>query len=167
MADLRADILQELTRTRDVIRANMQSQKVNATGRTSASLRVVNGETNLRLIAGNSETHDLQTPYGNVQVWNTAPWASVEIGQKPSAYPKGFYYIIKQWSRDKGIQFNTESERSTFAYFAARKIVREGTERYHVPIDVYSTATAQAVMNIIDICGIWARDFIHNTDKNF
>ena len=61
----------------------------------------------------------------------------------------GFYGMIKQGTRDKGLQCGTESERGTFAYFVARKIAREGTQRHRLPVDVYSTP-AKAAKNAIE-----------------
>ena len=107
---------------------------MNASGRTVGSLAVVSGGAGVRLgLFGKSH----------------APLGTLEVGRAGGNVPVGFYEIIKQWTRDKGLQFGTESERGTFAYFVARKIAREGTQRHRLPIDVYSTP-AKAARNAIE-----------------
>lgn len=73
----------------------------------------------------------------------------LETGRKPGKVPKGFYQIIQQWVKDKGIQ--VENPKS-FAYLVARKIAREGTElhRQGGRADIYSPEiekTTQEIMN--------------------
>ena len=73
----------------------------------------------------------------------------LETGRKPGKVPKGFYLIILQWVKDKGIQ--VENPKS-FAYLVARKIAREGTElhRQGGRADIYSPEiekTTQEIMN--------------------
>ena len=124
MADIRKDIEAILERCKADIATNMETQGVNASGRTVGSLAVVSDGAGVRLgLFGNSH----------------APLGTLEVGRAGGKVPAGFYQIIKQWTRDKGLQFGTESERGTFAYFVARKIAREGTQRHRIPVDVYST----------------------------
>lgn len=140
---LEADIIRVLNETKDQIRANMQSRGVNASGRTSASIRVEPYEGGIRLVGGLDARHDIQDSpniYGN----ETAPIPTLEIGRVGGKVPKGFYYIIRQWSREKGLTFADEQERNTFAYFVARKIAREGTKRAQNNLDIYSTPTQLA-----------------------
>lgn len=73
----------------------------------------------------------------------------LESGRKPGKVPKGFYQIIQQWVKDKGIQVENPN---TFAYFVARKIAREGTELHREGgrADIYSPEiekTIQSIMN--------------------
>ena len=75
---------------------------------------------------------------------DTAPIPTLEFGRKSGKVPRGFYYIIKEWTREKGLNFASESERGTFAYFVARKIAREGTKRNMTNADVYSTPVMNA-----------------------
>lgn len=120
-----------LTQARDEIRANMQTQNINASGRTSAALQVRQNGSRLELVkvAGDN-----------------APFQTLQYGREGGKVPAGFYYIIKQWTRDKGLQFDTESQRGTFAYFTARKIAREGTKRHETPnTQVYSEPIKKAV----------------------
>ena len=129
MADIRNSILTILERCKSDIETNMETQNVNASGRTVGSLAVVSDDKGLRLGL-----------FGN----NHAPLGTLEVGRAGGRVPAGFYQIIKQWTRDKGLQFGTETERGTFAYFVSRKIAREGTQRHRLPVDVYSTPTKAA-----------------------
>lgn len=130
------EIIQALENARAEILENMSAKKINASGRTASSFRTEAYDGGFRLVAGGA---------------NTAPVPTLEIGRAGGKVPAGFYHIIKQWSRDKGIQFNTESERGTFAYFVAKKIAREGTQRNKTTEDVYSTPAKKAVGVINDI----------------
>ena len=132
--DIRQDIEAILERCKADIETNMETQDVNASGRTAGSLAVVSDNEGLRLGL-----------FGNAH----APLWTLEVGRAGGRVPAGFYEIIKQWTRDKGLQFATESERGTFAYFVARKIAREGTQRHRLPVDVYSTP-AKAARNEIE-----------------
>lgn len=134
MADIRQDIEAILERCKADIATNMETQGVNASGRTVGSLAVVSDGAGVRLGL-----------FGN----NHAPLGTLEVGRAGGNVPAGFYQIIKQWTRDKGLQFGTETERGTFAYFVARKIAREGTQRHRLPVDVYSTP-AKAARNEIE-----------------
>lgn len=127
--DIRNSILTILERCKSDIETNIETQNVNASGRTVGSLAVVSDDKGLRLgLFGNSH----------------APLGTLEVGRAGGRVPAGFYQIIKQWTRDKGLQFASESERGTFAYFVSRKIAREGTQRHRLPVDVYSTPTKAA-----------------------
>lgn len=116
------------------IQANMASHNINASGRTSKSLTVERYAGGVRLISKGEKV---------------APFETVQYGRKAGKVPKGFYYIIKQWSIDKGISFTKNSERSTFAYFLSRKIAREGTDRHTTPDEqVYTPPVTEAVKAI-------------------
>lgn len=151
MADtLEADIIRILTDTRDKIRGNMDAQGVNASGRTSASIRVEPYEGGVKLVGGTDSDHTIQDSpgiYGN----DTAPIPTLELGRKEGGVPRGFYYIIREWTREKGINFESETERNTFAYFVSRKIANEGSQRYREPSkrkDIYSTPVEEATAKI-------------------
>lgn len=120
-----------LTQARDEIRANMQAQNINASGRTSSALQVRQNGSRIELVkvAGAN-----------------APFQTLQYGRVGGKIPAGFYYIIKQWTRDKGLSFANETERGTFAYFVSRKIAREGTRRHETPnTKVYSEPIKKAV----------------------
>lgn len=144
---LESDIINVLEQTKQEIRANMEARRINASGRTSASLRVETYDKGVRLVGGTEGTHRV-TEYpawrGTADAPDTAPIPTLEFGRKGGDVPRAFYYIIKQWSRDKGLQFGSESERGTFAYFVARKIARDGTQRNKQHTDVYSTPVENA-----------------------
>lgn len=132
--DIRQNIAAILERCKADIETNMDTQDVNASGSTVGSLAVVSDNDGLRLGL-----------FGNAH----APLGTLEVGRAGGRVPAGFYQIIKQWTRDKGLSFTTESERGTFSYFVARKIAREGTQRHRLPLDVYSTP-AKAARNEIE-----------------
>ena len=164
MEDLEQQIIAILTQARDEMRANMQAQRINASGRTSASLRVEKYEGGVRLVGGTDGTHPVSdTPSGlGIEAADTAPIPTLEFGRAGGGsppVPRGFYYIIREWTREKGLNFASESERGTFAYFLARKIAREGTKRHQIPADVYSTP----VMNARERIEIIIKSSLRNT----
>ncbi len=149
---LESEILRVLTQTRDDIRANMDAKGVNASGRTSESIRVEAYEGGFRLVGGYAGTHpisDAPSVYGQ----DTAPIPTLETGRKEGGAPRGFYYIIREWTREKGLNFASETERSTFAYFVARKIAAEGTKRHTQPVDIYTTPVEKAKDELRQILG--------------
>lgn len=163
------NIVQVLTQCRDEIRANMASKGINASGRTSRAFKVVKNGNSILLILDHSEKVELPCkPRGIGSVFaGVAPLETIEIGRGGGNVPRGFYYIIKQWSRDKGIQFGSESERQRFAYFTARKITRDGTRRHTTPVDVYSTPVNKAVDTLRKNIGVAISTDIHNVVTNF
>lgn len=151
---LEADIIRILSETRDKIRANMDAQKVNASGRTSASIRVEPYEGGVKLVGGTDSDHkidDYPSILGTLDASDTAPIPTLEVGRVGGNVPRGFYYIIREWSREKGLNFSNESERGTFAYFVARKIARSGTKRSTAPLDIYSNPVEEAKVKINEI----------------
>lgn len=143
---LEEQIYDILFRTRDKVRANMERERINASGRTSASIRVEKRGNMIALVGGNDGVHSI-TDAPDIDAPNTAPIPTLEIGRKGGGnppVPRGFYYIIREWSRVKGISFANESERSTFAYFLSRKIAREGTKRHTQHANVYSAPVNEA-----------------------
>lgn len=146
--DLKGQIADALTQTRDEIRANMEAKRINASGRTSASLRVDEYPLGVRLVGGSDRTHTI--PPG-IYESDTAPIPTLEVGRAGGKVPMGFYYIIREWSKEKGLSFANESERNTFSYFVSRKIAREGTRRNVMPVDVYSTPVEKAKRTIADL----------------
>lgn len=136
MADvngIKKQVAERLSQAVAEIQASMAEGNINASGRTSASFRVVETEEGLQLVGGGKDT---------------APIATLEVGRRPGNVPAGFTAILEQWSRDKGLQFETESKRRSFAYLLGRKIEREGTQRYREPQNVYSSITRQAADDI-------------------
>lgn len=143
---LEQDIIRVLTQAKDEIQANMASKRINASGRTSRGFRVEVYNGGIRLVLAHDETAQVECKprgFGSVTV-GTAPLSTLEIGRPGGGVPRGFYYMIKQWTRDKGLNFASESERQTFSYLAARKIIKEGTRRNTHHEDVYSTPLQKA-----------------------
>jgi hypothetical protein len=119
---------QELEDLKKRIIANHEHAGQVASGRTRASLRV--------------ETSD----EGGV-LWGRSPFGTLETGRKPGKVPKGFYHIILQWVKDKGIKVDNPK---TFSYFVSRKIAREGTELFRSGgrADIYSNEIPVTIENI-------------------
>lgn len=157
MADvdgIKKRVAERLSQAVAEIQAAMASGNINASGRTSASFRVVETEEGLQLVGGGNDT---------------APIATLEVGRRPGNVPAGFTAILEQWSRDKGLQFETESKRRSFAYLLGRKIAREGTQRYREPQDVYSSITRQAADDIGEmikgmLASVITGDVLHTFD---
>lgn len=128
------NIAQILLQARDEIRANMASKGINASGRTSSALQVVQVGGKISLVKAEGQN---------------APFGTLQYGRAGGRVPTGFYEILKQWSRDKGLSFINEQERGMFAYFLARKIAREGTKRHRTPRnDIYDKPLENAVDGI-------------------
>lgn len=147
---LQEDIIRILTQARDEIQANMQSKNINASGRTSRGFAVEPYKGGIRLVLKHEETAQVECKprgFGSVRV-GTAPLSTLEIGRPGGKVPRGFYYMIKQWTRDKGLQFASESERQTFSFFAARKIAKVGTKRNREHVKVYDTPVKKAQYEI-------------------
>ena len=157
MADvdgIKKRVAERLSQAVAEIQAAMAEGNINASGRTSASFRVVETEDGLQLVGGGKDT---------------APIATLEVGRRPGNVPAGFTAILEQWSRDKGLQFETESKRKSFAYLLGRKIEREGTQRYREPQNVYSSITRQAADDIGEIikgtlASVITGDVLHTID---
>ena len=132
---MKQSVINILNQAKTDIQNNMSRLGINASGRTSASLVVEEYENGVRLVSRGE---------------NIAPFPTLEVGRKGGKVPKGFYYTLIQWSRDKNISFASESERKTFAYFLFQKIASEGTERHRHPnIEVY-TPIIQSVKKEIE-----------------
>ena len=109
------------------IRQAITDAKISASGRTAASLNYKDDWSHL-------------TIYGDR---SGAPIASLQSGNKPQKVDVG---VIKQWAIDKGITFSSEKELNSFSYLTAKKIEREGTQRFKEPRnDIYTPALEKAV----------------------
>jgi hypothetical protein len=129
-AEIKGILGEELESLRQRIIENHIRAGQKASGKTISSLRV--------------DVNDNQGTLFGRQAFGV-----LETGRKPGKVPKGFYQIIQQWVKDKGIQ--VENPKS-FAYLVARKIAREGTElhRQGGRADIYSPEiekTTQEIMN--------------------
>ena len=133
MANYDEQIFQRLEQLRAEIVANIQAKGITASGRTQRSLEVVKYDKGVKLIANAGDR---------------APLETLEVGREGGKVPRGFTDILVQWSHDKGLAFNTERERRTFAYLLGRKIARSGTERHFFHENVYTTPVDKAVEDI-------------------
>ena len=132
--EIAAKIVTILERCKKEIQAAMAAGGVNASGRTSASLKVETYAGGVRLVSSGEKI---------------APFETLETGRKAGKVPFGFTAILVQWSKDKGIEFAKESKRRSFAFLLGRKIKKEGTKRYKTPRkDIYSPAVREAVAAI-------------------
>lgn len=130
--DARKVVQEELDVLRKKIIDNHLRAGQKASGRTINSLRV-----------------DVDDEGGTL--FGRKAFGTLETGRRGGKVPKGFYQIILQWVKDKGI--NVEKPK-TFAYFVARKIAREGTKLYRQGgrDDIYSNEipkTQESILNRI------------------
>lgn len=167
--DLRKNIVDVLQQCKQEIQANMSAKGINASGRTSRAFAVKEGADNVSLVLGAGESVSIPCKprgVGSVQV-GIAPLDTLEIGRPAGKVPRGFYYIIKQWTRDKGLSFGSEGERQTFAYFLSRKIAREGTKRYKQHEDVWSTPVNKARESLRTDIRVAIAAQVHSIVTNF
>ena len=128
------NIAQILLQARDEIRANMQAKGINASGRTSAALQVVQRGSKIELIKAQGQN---------------APFGTLQYGRGRGRVPRGFFYIIQQWTRDKGFNFENEKHRNAFTAYVVNKVKTEGTNRHRSPRnDIYDEPLANAVDGI-------------------
>ena len=129
--DFAQNIAQILTQARDEIRANMQAKGINASGRTSDALQVVQRGGKIELIKAEGQN---------------APFGTLQYGRAKGRVPRGFFYIIQQWTRDKGFSFENEKHRNAFTAYVVNKVKTEGTNRHLSPrTDIYDEPLAKAV----------------------
>ena len=126
--DAKGIINEELMSLRQRIIDNHLRAGQKASGRTIQSLRV-------------EATEDEGILFGR------KAFGTLETGRRGGRVPAGFYHIILQWVKDKGIQVEKPK---TFAYFVARKIAREGTSLYRRGgrEDIYSSEIPKTVESI-------------------
>lgn len=171
MNTLRQDIMAILEQCKAEIQANMASKGINASGRTSRAFATEQDAQGLRLVLKHDEQVEVDLRPRGMHLGSiftgVAPLQTLEIGRPGGGVPKGFYYIIKQWSREKGLSFGSESERQTFSYFTAQKIAASGTKRNTTHEQVYSEPVKKAVESISNIIGKSILNSIQSTDTNF
>lgn len=153
MADLKQDILRILAAARDDIRQQMQSQGVNASGRTSASIQVRETEHSVQLVGGNNATHSITVCGITFNAYNTAPIPTLQTGaapwsNKPQRVPFWFAAYIYQWTIDKALGAADDRARLGMSYAIAKKIINQGTGRHSSPVDIYTTASQKAISQI-------------------
>ncbi len=142
-------VVNEVEALKQRIAANIVSTGQNASGRTVASLEVVEMDDSVKLLG-------------------RFPFGALETGRKTGKVPKGFQGIIIQWMRDKGIKadpipyIRTPSEKwqpkytpgqrgdMSLAGAIAHKIKTEGTKLFRDGgrQDVYSNEIPVTLKNI-------------------
>ena len=140
MKEVQSIIFEELEDLRKRIISNIDSTGRKASGRTSGSMHT-----------------DISENRGIL--FGRMAFGTLETGRKSGKVPAGFYQIIKQWVIDKGISFDSQSERNSFAYLVSRKIAREGTQLYRTgaEADVYTTEVPETIERIKDRVGFLMR----------
>lgn len=140
MKEVQNIVFEELEDLRKRIISNINSSGRRASGRTSESMRT-----------------DVSENRG--VLFGRMAFGTLETGRKPGKVPVGFYQIIKQWVIDKGISFDSQSERNSFAYLVSRKIAREGTQLYRwgADTDVYTAEVPETISRIKDRVGFLMR----------
>lgn len=83
----------------------------------------------------------------------TAPmWSFIttETGRRGGKVPAGFRHIIYQWSLDKGIPFDKDYKRKSFAWCVAQKIAKNGTLQHRVGkrTDIYTDVVDKLVKEL-------------------
>ena len=127
------------------IRQAIVDNNIRASGRTQLSLTFNDELTHLVIYSDGSG----------------APISSLQSGNKPQNVSVG---VIKQWAIDKGITFSSEKELNSFSYFTAKKIEREGTQRFREPRnDIYTPALEKAVERFKQRAAAYMKDVIINT----
>ena len=133
IADIVIEVLEE---AKQRIQDNMAAKDINASGRTSRSFRVERYNGGVRLVMGGTGEP-------------TAPLETLEVGMPAGPIPSNMTDILVQWSRDKGIPFDRESQRRSFAYLLGRRIEREGTLRHKHNEDIYTTVVMETAEIIV------------------
>lgn len=136
VAGMLQQVAERLQVAADDIRQTMSDKNINASGRTAASIQVRATDKGVQLVGGGGQA---------------APMPTTEIGREGGAVPMGFTAILEQWSRDKGIVFENDRQRRSFAYLLGRRIAREGTLRHQHPEDVYTTIAEETAKDVADI----------------
>lgn len=134
----------------------MSSEGVNASGRTSASLRVEDRGDKVVLVIGGD-----RAKYGR-----TAPLETLQIGSRPGMRGDWFKSVIVQWTREKGMTFENESHRWAVSTIIARNIEAEGTARHRNPIDVYSSVVEKTTSGIRSLIASDFRRALHTMIKS-
>lgn len=124
-------ITDELQRLAQRISDNIERNGQRASGKTQASLEVVDDGDAVALLGRKA-------------------FGVMETGRRGGRVPRNFADILLQWSIDKSIQFDSDRERKSFAYLLAKKIQKEGSQLFRDKgrADVYSNEIPIAIENI-------------------
>lgn len=127
-------VRQELQDLAQRIADNIARNGQTASGRTARSLEVREGSDEVVLL-GRKAFHTMET--------GTPP-----LGDKIKL--KSFASILYRWSQDKGISFDNDRERWSFAFQVAKKIKAVGSKLFvdKGRADVYSNEIPKTINNI-------------------
>lgn len=133
--DVRSLILGELEKAKVQIQNNLANEGINASGRTSKSLHIVDSANSLSLVIGGTGTR-------------TAPLETLEIGSRPGKRGNWFKSVIYYWTIEKGMSFTSDSHRWAVSTIIADNIIAGGTKRHKTHVDVYSTVVESTKASI-------------------
>lgn len=133
--NVNTEILTILQDAKLQIQANLQNEKINASGRTSRSFAVRQNGTRFQLI---------------MQAGDVAPAKTLETGLEPNVATWGIFGKIKNWIVDKKLKVKnvpyktnrehkyTQDERNLQIATGAitHKIITKGTNRFSSPVEV-------------------------------
>lgn len=124
-------VVRELQDLAQRIADNIARNGQTASGKTARSLEVREGSDEVVLLGRKA-------------------FGTMETGRRGGGVPRSFPAILYQWSLDKGISFDTDRERRSFAYLLAKKIQKEGTQLFRDGgrADVYSNEIPKTIDNI-------------------
>lgn len=143
-------VVKRLEQARADIVSNIDTKGIRASGRTGASIEVVVVDENKVVLQQSGAG-----PH--------APYPTLEVGRGAGAVPINLADILLQWSRDKGLTFESEEARVKFAQALKWKIARRGTNRHYKHEDVYSEVVRNTQNEIKELsqAGVFAliRDY--------
>ena len=124
-------VTEELQDLAQRIADNISRNGQRASGRTQESLEVVSDGDSVALLGRKA-------------------FGTMETGRRGGRVPRNFEDILYQWSIDKGITFDSDRERSSFAYLLAKKIQKEGTQLFRDKgrADVYSNEIPETIQRV-------------------
>lgn len=124
-------VVRELQDLAQRIADNIARNGQTASGKTARSLEVREGSDEVTLLGRKA-------------------FGTMETGRRGGGVPRNFRSILYQWSLDKGISFDSDRERRSFAYLLAKKIQSEGTQLFRDGgrADVYSNEIPKTINNI-------------------
>lgn len=144
LTDTLTDVQRLLENAKLQIQANLASEGINASGRTSDSLRVIVDDNTVKLVQDISN--------------GCAPIATAEVGRNSGRIPYDFTRIVYEWSMDKGLSFENDKERMKFAGAVAwgkirnRGYGRPGPSDFgRVKADVYSPVVEDVENSVRDL----------------
>lgn len=138
------------------IQATMAAEDINASGRTSASFRVVKEDGHIMLVMGGEHTAPLETlevgrPAGNV------PGGFVLTKAGTVDVSNTFKAILVKWAEEKGIVGFGWGH----ATMLGRRIAEKGTSRNSRPVEVYSIPVMKAKADIEKMAQVTVTNKIH------